>query len=140
MNLLDEKLIAPCGLYCGECLGFQDGRCDGCLSRKGLCLKYSKVCNIYECCIAKKGRRFCNECKDFPCRKIDKFFNTPEWHAEVVNNLKQISEMGIEKFLNNEVKRVTNLINCSKKHGIKHCSQCKNWPCKRLSRPVLVPE
>jgi hypothetical protein len=140
MDLLDEKLIAPCGLYCGECLGFQDRGCGGCLSRKGFCLKYSKICNIYDCCVTKRKQRLCNECKDFPCKKLNKFFNTAEWHAEVVNNLKQIPEIGIEKFLNNEVKRVTNLINCAKKHGIKHCSLCKDWPCKRLGRPALVPE
>lgn len=140
MNLLNENLIAPCGLYCGECLGFQDGRCDGCISRKGLCLKYSKICNIYECCVAKEKHRFCNECKGFPCGKIKKFFNTQEWHTQVVTNLKQISKIGIKQFLNKEAERVTELINCAKNKGIKHCSQCKSWPCEKLHRPALVPE
>jgi len=30
MILNDENLIAPCGLYCGECEAFQDGRCKRC--------------------------------------------------------------------------------------------------------------
>ena len=140
MDLLNEKLVAPCGLYCGECLGFQEGKCGGCVSREGLCLKYSKVCSIYECCAEKRKHRFCSECRDFPCRKIDRFFNTPEWNVQVVANLKQISETGIKRFLNSEAKRVTKLINCAKKRGIKHCSRCKNWPCEKLGRPALVPE
>lgn len=138
-NLSDENLIAPCGLYCGECLGFQDGRCGGCISRRGLCLKYSKICNIYECCVAERKHRFCSECEDFPCKKINKFFDTPEWHDEVVNNLEQISKMGIKQFLSKQVKRVTELINCAKKNRIKHCSQCKNWPCEKLKRQPLAP-
>ena len=138
-KLLNENLIAPCGLYCGECLGFQDGRCGGCISRKGLCLKYSKICNIYECCVTERKHRFCAECKDFPCEKIDTFFNTPEWHDEVVHNLEQISEMGIKQFLSKQVRWVVELINCAKKNGIKHCSQCKNWPCEKLRRRSLVP-
>jgi hypothetical protein len=140
MGLLNENLVAPCGLYCGECLGFQDERCGGCVSRKGLCLKYSKICNIYECCVAERKHRFCSECRDFPCKKIDNFFNTPEWHTQVVTNLKQINEIGVKQFLNREVKRVIKLINCAKKRGIQHCSKCKDWPCENLSRPALVPE
>lgn len=139
MDLLDEKLVAPCGLYCGECLGFQDGRCGGCISREGLCLKYSKICNVYECCVVERKHRFCSECKDFPCKKIDEFFDTPEWQAQVVTNLNHIRDIGLKQFLNEEVKRVTKLINCAKKRGVKHCSQCKNWPCEKLNRPALAP-
>lgn len=138
-NLLNENLIAPCGLYCGECLGFQDGRCGGCISRSGLCLKYSKICNIYECCVVEREYRFCAECKDLPCEKIDAFFETPEWHDEIVHNLEQINEMGIKQFLSEQVRWVVELINCAKKNGIKHCSQCKNWPCEKLRRQPLVP-
>jgi len=138
--LANENLIAPCGLYCGECLGFQDGKCGGCVSRKGLCLKYSKICKIYECCVLKGKHRFCNECAIFPCEKIDAFFNTPQWHEEVIANLEQISKSGVKKFLNKEVKRVINLIQCAKKNSVKHCSQCKNFPCKKLKRAPLVPE
>jgi hypothetical protein len=138
-NLQNENLIAPCGLYCGECLGFQDGRCDGCISRKGLCLKYSKICHIYECCVVERKYRVCAECKDLPCDKIDAFFETPEWHDEVMNNLNKMSEIGIEQFLKNQTKQVMELIKCAGRNGIKHCSQCKDWPCEKLGRPPLVP-
>ncbi|MFC1911583.1 DUF3795 domain-containing protein [Chloroflexota bacterium] len=138
-RLKDENLVSPCGLYCGECLGFQDGTCGGCISRKGLCLKYSKTCNIYECCVVERKHRFCNECRDFPCGKINTFFDTPEWHDEVVHNLEQISTIGIKQFLSKQVQRVVELLNCAKKNGIKHCSQCKNWPCEKIRRQPLMP-
>jgi hypothetical protein len=140
-NLLpNENLIAPCGLYCGECLAFQDRRCGGCVSRKGLCLKYSEICNIYDCCVTGKGHRFCAECEKFPCGRIDKFFTIPEWHEEVMNNLGRIKAAGVKQFLSEQVSRVTELINCAEGKGIKHCSQCEDWPCERLKRPALVPD
>ncbi len=139
LKLNDRNLIAPCGLYCGECLGFQDGRCRGCLSRKGLCLKYTKICKIYSCCVDKKGLRICSKCKEFPCEKFTKFFDTAAWYGEVVRNLQRIRKIGIGKFLEKQVKRVSQLITCAKEKGIKHCSECKDWPCEKPKRPPLTP-
>ena len=140
IELNDQDLIAPCGLYCGECEAFQDGRCGGCISRKGLCLKYTEICKIYSCCIDGRGLRFCGECQDFPCEKFTKFVNTPVWYNEVVDNLKKVKKIGAGRFLKEQVKRVEGLIKCANKRGIKHCSQCKEWHCGRLKRSPLVPE
>lgn len=139
VNLSDPLLLAPCGLYCGECLGFQEGKCGGCLSRKGLCLKYSKVCKIYECCIGRKNLRFCSECPKFPCSSLKKFFDTKEWFKEVVSNLLQIKRLGQTRFLKEQLRRVNKLIKCAKRKGVIHCSQCKDWPCKLMKREPLVP-
>jgi len=139
IKLNNSKLVAPCGLYCGECLGFQDGRCGGCLLRKGLCLKYSKICKIYDCCINDRKFRFCNECSNFPCKNFKFFIDEDNWIFFVVKNLERIKKIGIQKFLNEEVKRVEGLIDCAKEKGIKHCSECKDWPCEKLKRPSLVP-
>lgn len=140
IKLNNPNLVAPCGLYCGECLGFQDGRCGGCISRKGLCLKYSKICKIYECCINEKRVRFCSECKSFPCGNF-KFFKDEEydWFSEVIVGLKIIKRVGVGKFLDIEIRRVQRLIKCAKEKGIKHCSECNDWPCKKLTRPPLTP-
>jgi hypothetical protein len=140
IKLENQNLIAPCGLYCGECEAFQDGRCGGCISRKGLCLKYSKICKIYDCCVNEKKFRFCNECDNFPCEKF-KFFEDEEydWFSEVIENQKMIRKIGIEKFLDLEVKRVKKLIKCAKEKGVKHCAECKDWPCEKLKRPPLTP-
>lgn len=139
-NLQNKDLIAPCGLYCGECSAFQDGSCGGCISRKGLCLKYTKICKIYSCCVDKKGLRVCSECKEFPCGKFTAFFDTLTWYNEVVGNLQRIEKIGIEKFLEEQVKRVNQLINCAGNHGVIHCSKCQEWPCKKLKRPPLIPD
>lgn len=147
LKLNNQDLVAPCGLYCGECQAFQDGRCGGCISREGLCLKYSKICKIYDCCVNEKKFRFCYKCNDFPCAKF-KFFEDEEydllyekydWVSEVVENLKKIKKVGIDKFLDGEVKRVEKLIKCAKKKGISHCAECKDWPCEKLKRPPLRP-
>lgn len=140
LNLTDPLLLAPCGLYCGECLGFQEGQCGGCFSRKGLCLKYSKVCKIYDCCILKKNLKFCFECPKFPCLKLKRFFNTHEWFKEIVSNLLRIKAIGRDKFLKQQVRRVNKLIKCTRKHGVVHCSQCQDWPCKLMRREPLIPE
>jgi hypothetical protein len=140
MILNDENLIAPCGLYCGECEAFQDGRCKGCLSRIGLCLKYSKLCGIYDCCINKKKLRFCNECENFPCNNFNFFMNEEyDWVFELKKNLEIIKSIGIKKFLKKEIERVEELIKCAKEKGIKHCSFCKDWPCEKMKRPPLTP-
>lgn len=139
-NLKNKDLVAPCGLYCGECSAFQDGSCGGCISRKGLCLKYTKICKIYSCCVDKRGLGVCSQCKEFPCENFRAFFNTPAWFAEVTGNLRRIEKIGMKNFLTEQVKRVNQLISCAKKHGIAHCSQCKNWPCRILKRLPLVPD
>lgn len=139
LNLKNIDLIATCGLYCGECSAFQDGRCGGCISRKGLCLKYTKMCKIYSCCVDKRGLRVCSECKEFPCGKFAAFFDTPVWYSEVVENLRRVEKIGLEKFLEEQVKKVSQLIRCADRHGVVHCSLCKKWPCKILKRPPLTP-
>ena len=134
------KLVAPCGLYCGECLGFQRGTCDGCRSGSGECLKYRKICGIFECCIIKKKLELCNQCNQFPCKKFNKFFETPEWYSEVVNNLKRIKKVGLKKWLKEQEIRVEKLKECAEEKGLKHCSQCNEWPCRYLDRPPLTPD
>lgn len=138
-NLKNKDLIAPCGLYCGECSAFQDGRCGGCISRKGLCLKYTKICKIYSCCVGKRGLRVCGECEEFPCGKFAAFFDGPVWYNEVTGNLRLIEKNGIEKFLDEKVRKVEQLIRCAEKHDVVHCSLCEERPCRKLKRPPLTP-
>jgi len=74
---IDEKLIAPCGLYCGWCpfyvFDLKDFKCPGCWMRE--------ECAIRDCA-ADKGLKLCTFCENFPCEKLynmyrnmDKFFN-----------------------------------------------------------------
>lgn len=139
-KLYNQNLIAPCGLYCGECEAFQDERCGGCISRKGLCLKYSGLCKIYDCCINSKKLRFCCECQEFPCRNFKFFEDTDyDWFGEVVENLKKIKAGSAENFLQEQAARVEDLIKCAEARGVKHCVACPAWPCPKMSRPPLGP-
>lgn len=76
-SIIDEKLIAPCGLYCGWCpyylMGTKGFKCEGCWERKG--------CPIRDCAKA-RGLKLCTLCNEFPCNKLyeafrsmDKFFD-----------------------------------------------------------------
>lgn len=86
-----------------------------------------------------KGFRVCSECKDFPCPKFKKFFDTKEWYSTVVGNLQRIEKEGMEKLLAREVRRVQSLISCAQKQGFVHCLECKKWPCAKLQREPLAP-
>ena len=82
------RLVAPCGIDCGNCalyLSRHDsaimGRllargipkeklpCDGCRDVKGDCPVIAENCETYTC-VAQKQVDFCYECTDFPCTKL----------------------------------------------------------------------
>ena len=95
------EMIAFCGLACHECGAFLatkndddkkraevaqlwskelntdikpgDINCDGCLSDSGLVFNYCKVCKIRKCG-REKGIANCAHCEDYPCEKLEKFF------------------------------------------------------------------
>lgn len=61
---INEKLIAPCGFYCGSCPSHIAGECAGCTQDEKV-LK----CYAYECAV-KRGLRFCGQCSQFPCSTL----------------------------------------------------------------------
>jgi hypothetical protein len=67
----DLKLIAACGLYCGNCGKFRKGRCPGCISNSR-----AAWCKIRNCCL-EKGIENCSCCKEFSnqkeCNKYNNF-------------------------------------------------------------------
>lgn len=136
------NLVAPCGLYCGECLAFLDRECGGCRSNRGLSKKYREYCKIYECS-SNKGLKICLECNEFPCKFFD-FFKAEKliessWFLDVLSNMKQIKEIGLSNFLKKKESWLKEREECAVKRGVKYCDECKEWPCELLKRPVLVP-
>jgi len=71
--MVEEKLIAPCGLYCGWCpyylVGTKEFSCPGCWERK--------KCNIRDCAKS-KGLKLCTFCPEFPCEKLYKMYRDME--------------------------------------------------------------
>ncbi len=136
------NLVAPCGLYCGECTAFLNRKCGGCRANKGLSKKYRKYCQIYDC-LHNKKLKICLECREFPCKFFDFFraekLEESSWFLDVWGNMKQIKEVGLTNFLKKKTNWLRKREECAKRRGIKYCDECTQWPCEFLKRPVLVP-
>jgi hypothetical protein len=65
----DAGLVAFCGLYCGGCRAYLNGRCPGCKENAK-----AAWCKIRTCCIENKYET-CSDCKDFrdveDCKKFN---------------------------------------------------------------------
>jgi len=127
-----EKLVAPCGLYCGACpmylatqekdetrmksilqqfssgqrkFAMEDLLCDGCIAGgrvAAFCLK----CGIRDCAAKKTDGKRCAGCSDFACSRITGFNNDGMvHHSEVLSNLRQLQKMGIRQWAKYEEER-----------------------------------
>ena len=100
---MNNSSIAPCGVICDICLGFQrdKNKCVGC-NQTGNKPYHCTVCSI-KSCVEKKGnvKLLCNDCVKFPCRKIknlDKRYIT-KYGESPIQNLKKIKEIGFDTFI-----------------------------------------
>ncbi|MGQ9641809.1 MAG: DUF3795 domain-containing protein [Candidatus Bathycorpusculaceae bacterium] len=136
------NLVAPCGLYCGECTAFLNKKCGGCRSNQGLSKRYRKYCKIYKCSDA-KSLKICLECNEFPCKNFNFFkaerLEDSSWFLDIWSNMRQIAEIEVLHFLRKKAAWLNKRKKCASKRGIKYCDECKQWPCELLKRPVLVP-
>jgi hypothetical protein len=146
-----ENLVAPCGLYCGACpmylattqnsdeklkamlqqfgagrsnVNREDFVCEGCLGG-GKLASFCRRCNLRECAAGKPNVTRCSDCPDFPCSKITNFNNDGmRHHSEVLENLRQIKQMGMKKWTEHEEDRW-------------RCPQCKanlSWYDEKCSK------
>jgi len=146
-----EKLVAPCGLYCGACpmylasqekdeqkskavlqQGFGRGpmtltknfECDGCIGG-GRVASFCRMCAMRECAANTNKVTRCADCSDFPCSKITNFNNdTMAHHSEVLANCRKLKEVGIKEWAKREEERW-------------RCPQCKTniaWYDKTCSK------
>jgi hypothetical protein len=111
--LMDEILIAPCGMNCNICssyLAFKNDvkskgirlpYCTGCRPRSKQCAFLKKRCDL----LLYGGVEYCFECKSYPCerlRHIDKRYFLSAFRMSMIENLDYIREHGMEKFLRKE--------------------------------------
>ena len=129
-----NSLVASCGLYCGACpmylatqendeqrltamqkqfgssglmtkLSKEDLLCDGCLSG-GRLASFCRECAIRDSATDKTKTRRCSECAELGCDRITGFNNDGiPHHGEVLENLRQLREMGIEDWTKHEENR-----------------------------------
>lgn len=128
-NLKLRELAGICGLYCGACPVYRAYKdkdstllrklaavgnipvekiaCDGCLSPSyRLYLPPdSRDCNFRRC--AKKHKvTWCFECTEFPCKMINDFSRDGRaHHTAVIENLKEMKSLGVDKWLKIQEKR-----------------------------------
>ena len=127
-----EKLVAPCGLYCGACPMYlatqensekrleslmqqfsagkmqmkrEDLLCDGCIGG-GRVASFCRACAMRSCAEGKTNVTRCSDCPDVPCTKVTNFNNDGmQHHSEVLENLRHMREMGISSWTKYEEDR-----------------------------------
>ncbi len=117
---MNSKSIAPCGIICDLCSGFQrsKNRCVGC-NNTGNKPSHCTTCSI-KMCPEKNGdeKSRCNKCSRFPCikiRKLEKRY-VNKYGESPVENLRNISESGINALIKSESEKW-------------RCIQCGNLLC-----------
>ncbi|MBT4089219.1 MAG: DUF3795 domain-containing protein [Deltaproteobacteria bacterium] len=68
---VDVKNVAFCGLYCGACKKYLNGKCDGCQGNEK-----ASWCKVRSCCL-ENGYQSCADCKTYAdpndCKMYDNF-------------------------------------------------------------------
>ena len=115
---IKASLIAPCGMNCGICIAYlrEKNKCPGCKAND-INKPITRVkCRIKNCKNIQKNKyKFCFECKLFPCalmNHLDERYRT-KYNMSMIENLENIKELGIRKFVRNERVRWA----CSKCRG-----------------------
>ena len=89
--------ISVCGLNCAKCKLLEKGECAGC--RGPLDKHWSPDCKFLACAKA-RGHRYCFECAELPCDKLQAFASDGhEHHRLAVENLKQMKALGLEHWI-----------------------------------------
>jgi ribosomal protein S27AE len=110
--IFEKKLIAPCGMNCGSCIGYlrDKNKCYGCWTDFDTKRKTCVQCKIKNCDFLEKiSSQFCYDCGKFPCERLnhlDKRYQA-KYRTSLIQNLIMINEEGIEKFLSFETSRRT---------------------------------
>ncbi len=73
--MIDRKMAAFCGTYCGVCEWKDKIGCKGCKANEGA--MFWGECDKAKCCM-EKGLEHCGECPDMPCQKLRELFDDPE--------------------------------------------------------------
>jgi len=108
--MITYNLIAPCGMNCGTCLGYQreKNRCNGCRVNPAVYFKSIERCIIRNCMYLKETiSGFCNDCEKYPCQRLkqlDKRYRT-RYTMSMIDNLESIRNIDLDKFVENENQR-----------------------------------
>lgn len=117
---MTKNLIAPYGMNCSLCVGYQreKNKCLGCKKTDAYESSCGRKCIIRSCDILKENKMgFCSEsCKKYPCgrlKNLDKRYRN-KYGMSMIENLENIKKLGMKKFLENQKKTWT----CKKCNGL----------------------
>ena len=105
--------LGCCGLDCGLCPRYYTvgaSRCPGCAGLDFF--NKHPSCGTITCCVKKKGLEVCAQCDEFPCSKfaswLDKLTIEDSFvtHQKIKPNLYFIKQQGLERFLEQQAKRI----------------------------------
>ena len=109
-----------CGLFCGTCPHFIKD-CDGCLSDRVVedCVNCKRG---FRDCAKEHNVTRCNECKEFPCKRLDDFskihiVNGKHHHEHIFEDLNKMNEIGVQAWVDMQTEKNT----CPK------CGQLEIW-------------
>jgi len=94
-----EKLVAPCGIYCGACKKYIKGKCPGCSHNEK-----ATWCKL-RICVRESGYNTCAECTRFDdiddCRKFNNFMSrifSMVFRSDRKGSLVMIGSVGLTKY------------------------------------------
>jgi len=105
--------VGCCGLDCGLCPRYYTvgtSKCPGCCGPDFF--NKHPSCSYITCCIKKKSLEVCAQCEDFPCSKFESWlvgggeYDSFLSHKKAYPNLISIRKHGIEKFVEEQRKRI----------------------------------
>jgi len=108
-SIINAELIAPCGMNCAICMGRllrEKNKCPGCRGDDTYKPKNCVRCVIANCEFFKTSHlKYCSaNCEKFPCKRLknlDIRYRT-KYSMSMLENLKNIEELGIKAFIKNE--------------------------------------
>jgi hypothetical protein len=112
---MEEILIAPCGMNCALCAnylaqkndmrskGIRKSYCAGCRPRGKNCAFMKGKCEL----IGEGRIKYCFECEAFPCKRLKSLDERyrKKYHMSMIENLRDIRDMGMDKFLADQAKK-----------------------------------
>jgi len=111
-SLITAEMIAPCGMNCALCIGFLRERrpCAGCNGDDTHKPKHCVECAIRHCEeMGQDAGGFCTSCSTLPCarlKRLDKRY-VAKYGMSMLENLKAIERLGLERFVEQERDRWT---------------------------------
>jgi hypothetical protein len=101
--------IACCGIDCGLCPTFYTkgpSKCPGCGGPE-FSSKHPS-CSILTCCVKESGFETCAECAQYPCEKLKPWDKADSFvtHKVCLQNLNEIKQRGLEKFIKHQAIRM----------------------------------